>query len=170
MIGVVIETSAPEPRPWSRYALTIAGLAVVFGGGIWLRDVCDLPEHIWSAGIVATGGYMIAHPFLALGYAVGGSPMLTVPVVWSLWRELRTTWTLRNRLALYLVLLGIAAATALTAALTLSGEDTPTGFLYYLALGVFLATALPGAGGLVHVLFAWRVDRKAGVGAAEPTM
>jgi hypothetical protein len=111
---------------------------------------------------------MIAHPFLALGYVAGGSPLLTVPIVWSLWRELRTTRPLRHYLNLCLTLLGIAAVTALTAALTLSGEDTSTGFLYYTALGVFLATALPGAGGLVHVLFAWRRDREAGVSGAEP--
>ncbi|MFD0732688.1 hypothetical protein [Planotetraspora mira] len=165
MIGM----SASEPRPWSRYAFTLAGLAVVFGGGVWLRDVCDPPAHVWEEGVTALGGYAAAHPLLALGYVVGGSPILTVPVVWSLWRELRTTWTLRNRLALYLILLGIAAAAALTAALTLSGEDTPTNFLYYTVLGVLLATALPGAGGLVHVVFAWRADRKAGVDAAEPT-
>ncbi|GII29135.1 hypothetical protein Pmi06nite_25770 [Planotetraspora mira] len=141
----------------------------MFGGGVWLRDVCDPPAHVWEEGVTALGGYAAAHPLLALGYVVGGSPILTVPVVWSLWRELRTTWTLRNRLALYLILLGIAAAAALTAALTLSGEDTPTNFLYYTVLGVLLATALPGAGGLVHVVFAWRADRKAGVDAAEPT-
>jgi hypothetical protein len=135
----------------------------MFGGGAWLNRVCDLPAHIPGAGIAEMGGYAIAHPFLALGYTAGGIRLLTVPIVVSLWRELRTTRPLRHYLALCLTLLGIAAATALTAALTLSGDDTPTGFLYYAALGVLLATAFPGAGGLVHVLFAWRRDHKAGV-------
>ncbi|WP_203881392.1 hypothetical protein [Planotetraspora kaengkrachanensis] len=165
----MIGKSTSEPRPWSRYALTLAGLAGLFGGGIWLKDVCDPPAHVWNAGIAAFGGYMIAHPLLALGYVTSGSRMLAAPIVLSLLRELRRTRPLRQYLALSLTLLGVAAVTAVTAVLTIPGDDPPTGVLQYAALGVLLATAIPGAGGLIHVLFAWRADRKAGVGAAEPT-
>ncbi|WP_204073176.1 hypothetical protein [Planotetraspora phitsanulokensis] len=155
-------------RPWSRYALTVAGLAVMFGGGIWLRDVSDPPAHVWNAGIAAVGGYAVAHPLAALGYAASGIRLLTAPIVLFLLRELRRTRPLRQYLAYCLTLLGIAAVTAVTVALTIPGDDPPTGFLDYAALGVLLATALPGAGGLIHVLYAWRADRKAGVREAEP--
>jgi hypothetical protein len=171
MIGVVIETSVPRPRPWSRYALTLTGLAAVFGAGGWLQRVCDPPAHVWEEGVTALGGYAAAHPLLALGYVMGGIRFLTAPIVLSLWRELSRTRPPRQYLAFCLTLLAVAVVTALTAEYTL-GEDPPAGplhYVYYAALGVVVVTAIPGAGGLVHVVFAWRADRKAGVDAAEHT-
>lgn len=60
-----------------------------------------------------------------------------------------------------LTLLGIALLTGVAGAM-LAPDVTAHDVAYHAAMGLLLGTALPGAAGLVHVMFARLRDRKAG--------
>ncbi|MBE3011235.1 hypothetical protein IL992_18835 [Microbispora sp. NEAU-D428] len=148
------DDSTPEsgrgPRPWGEYALMIAGLAVLWGGSNWLKKTCDPPNAVWAAGIPAVARFFAANPLRALGYAAEGLRMCTAPAVLFICQELRATRPLRQYLAMCLALLGVALLT-LAGGLVIPSNAVA----YYVATGLLLGTALPGAAGLVHVAFAW---------------
>ncbi|KAA9377582.1 hypothetical protein F5972_18320 [Microbispora cellulosiformans] len=149
------------PRPWSEYALMVAGLAVLWGASQWLKENCEPPDAVWAAGIPAVVRFFSANPLRALGYVAEGLRMTTAPAVLFICQELRATRPLRQYLALSLTLLGVALLTGVTGSL-LAADVVAHQIVYHVAMGLLLGTALPGAAGLVHVTFARLRDRKSG--------